>query len=106
MVANCTPCEGSLTVSGSGHLVAVMRPRRSTSAASGTLTWNGRMAVFSVVGMDKAPFCCAVPIGTLVVACALPVHRGKCTQDNQAGRDRSVTLSVCSGLQLSVSGKL
>src|SRR5262249_16796493 len=36
---------GSATVSWSGQRVAARRWRRSTSAASGTWTWNGRMSV-------------------------------------------------------------
>src|SRR5688572_16255809 len=42
----------SLTVSRSGHFVALMRLRNSVSSASGTFTWNGRIvapADFSVM---------------------------------------------------------
>lgn len=47
IVASCTPCVASGTVSRSGHLVALMRLRNSTSSASGTLTQNGRIAFLS-----------------------------------------------------------
>src|SRR5579863_5884449 len=47
VVASCTPCDASVTVSRSGHLVALMRLRNSVSSVSGTFTWNGRMAVLS-----------------------------------------------------------
>ena len=40
-----TPCESSVTVSRSGHLVAFMRLRNSVSSASGTLKRKGRTAV-------------------------------------------------------------
>ena len=36
VVASCTPCEASATVSRSGHRVALMRLRNSVSSASGT----------------------------------------------------------------------
>src|SRR5579862_1682751 len=45
MVASCTPWLASVTVSRSGHLVALMRLRNSVSSASGTFTENGRMAL-------------------------------------------------------------
>src|SRR5687767_1426481 len=48
MKASCTPCDGSATVSCSGHLVALMRLRNSVSSASGTFTRNGRIAFLSV----------------------------------------------------------
>jgi hypothetical protein len=38
VVASCTPCEASVTVSRSGHLVASMRLRKSVSSASGAFT--------------------------------------------------------------------
>jgi hypothetical protein len=38
IVASCTPCEASVTVSLSGHRVAATRRRRSASASSETLT--------------------------------------------------------------------
>src|SRR6202023_1340707 len=45
MVASCTPWVASVTVSRSGHLVALTRLRKSVSSASGTLaTGNGRIA--------------------------------------------------------------
>src|ERR1700730_4749953 len=44
MVASCTPCEASVTCSCSGHFVALMRRRRSTSASSGKLIEKGRIA--------------------------------------------------------------
>jgi hypothetical protein len=44
IVASCTPCEASTTVSRSGHLVAFMRLRNSVSSASGTLKRKGRTA--------------------------------------------------------------
>src|SRR5260370_19155705 len=44
MVASCTPCDASATVSRSGHFVALMRLRNSVSSASGTFTRNGRIA--------------------------------------------------------------
>ena len=37
MVARCTPCDASVTVSRSGHFVALMRLRNSVSSASGML---------------------------------------------------------------------
>src|ERR1700716_3497507 len=52
--ASCTPCDASVTVSRSGHLVALMRLRNSVSSASGTFTLRkGRIAVLSLPG------CCA-----------------------------------------------
>src|SRR5215470_9258095 len=45
MVASCTPCDASATVSRSGHFVAFMRLRNSVSSASGTLKRKGRTAV-------------------------------------------------------------
>src|SRR6478672_6388003 len=48
MVASCTPWVASVTVSRSGHLVALMRLRNSVSSASGTFTLNGRMGYLSV----------------------------------------------------------
>src|SRR5215813_2134995 len=42
--ASRTPCESSVTVSCSGHLVALMRLRNSVSSASGKPTRNQRMA--------------------------------------------------------------
>src|SRR6266446_1107536 len=48
IVASCTPWDASVTVSRSGHFVALMRLRNSVSSVSGTFTWNGRMAVLSI----------------------------------------------------------
>src|SRR4249920_2551741 len=45
IVASCTPCDASVTVSRSGHFVAFMRLRNSVSSASGTLKPKGRTAV-------------------------------------------------------------
>src|SRR4051812_12295055 len=45
MKSSCTPCSGS--VSFSGHLVALIRLRKSVRSASGTFTLNGRSAVLS-----------------------------------------------------------
>lgn len=42
-LSNCAPCDRSATVSLSGHRVATMRRRRSTSCSSGTLMWKGRL---------------------------------------------------------------
>src|SRR5262245_6966191 len=47
MVASCTPCDASDTVSLSGHLVALMPWRKPSRSACGTFTRNGRMASFS-----------------------------------------------------------
>src|ERR1700736_853363 len=49
MVASCTPCDASATVSRSGHFVALMRVRKSVSSASGTFTRNGRIALLPAV---------------------------------------------------------
>src|SRR6476620_6540459 len=43
MTSSCTPWEGS--TSRSGHLVAVVRLRRSVSCSSGTSNENGRMSM-------------------------------------------------------------
>src|ERR671937_1279082 len=43
MVASCTPCDGSATVSFSGQRVAATRRRRSTKSSSGTWIWKERM---------------------------------------------------------------
>jgi hypothetical protein len=48
VVASCTPCVASETVSRSGHLVALMRLRNSASSDSGTFTSNLRIASFFV----------------------------------------------------------
>src|SRR5580693_8447712 len=46
IVASCTPWVASVTVSRSGHFVALMRLRKSVSSASGTLaTQNGLISV-------------------------------------------------------------
>ncbi len=50
MVASGTPCDSSDTVSFSGHWVAAMRRRRSSSLACGTFTLNGRMAAPGAAG--------------------------------------------------------
>src|SRR5439155_4573509 len=42
-----TPWDASVTVSRSGHFVALMRLRSSVSSASGKFTWNGRIAFLS-----------------------------------------------------------
>src|SRR5882762_3218100 len=49
MKASCTPCDASVTVSLSGHFVALMRLRNSIRSASGASKRNGRIAVLSVV---------------------------------------------------------
>src|SRR5438132_1205743 len=41
MVASCTPCDWSPTISRSGYFVAARRLRRSTSSPSGTWMRNG-----------------------------------------------------------------
>ena len=48
MVASGMPCESSSTVSRSGHLVAAMRLRRSSSSESAKPMWNSRIAATSV----------------------------------------------------------
>src|SRR5215470_5887360 len=54
MVASFTPCDASVTVSLSGHRVAAMRRRRSTSASSGTLILKGRTVLPSAAAA-KSP---------------------------------------------------
>src|SRR5258705_1139141 len=49
IVASCTPCVASETVSRSGHLVALTRLFRSVICASGTFTLNGRRSTWSLV---------------------------------------------------------
>src|ERR1700690_2359332 len=66
MVANWTPCDSSVTVSLSGHWVAARRRRKSASAAFGTLTWKGRMALRSSVVAACAPS--EASTGTMVAA--------------------------------------
>src|SRR3984885_7742675 len=46
MIASGTPCESSVTVSRSGHLVALIRLRISVISASEKPTWNGLTAPF------------------------------------------------------------
>jgi hypothetical protein len=43
-----------VTVSRSGHFVALTRLRKSASAASGKLTWNGRIALASAGTAERA----------------------------------------------------
>src|ERR1700760_4744750 len=50
MRASRTPCESSVTVSASGHLVAFTRRRRSASSASAKLMGNGRISVSRGMG--------------------------------------------------------
>src|SRR5262245_47111861 len=45
IVASCTPCDWSETVSPSGQRVAAIRRRRSSIAPGGMSTWNSRMLV-------------------------------------------------------------
>jgi hypothetical protein len=45
IVASCTPCDWSATVSFSGQIVALTRARSASSLVSGTSTMNGRIAV-------------------------------------------------------------
>src|SRR6266853_5935749 len=59
MVASCTPWDASVTVSRSGHFVALMRLRNSVSSASGKFTLNGRIGVLSL------PVCCATEVMAL-----------------------------------------
>src|SRR5262249_42969859 len=61
IVPNCTPCDESLTVSGSGHLVALMRLRKSVMSAAGNEKWNGRIAVAS-------PVFCATPASVMALS--------------------------------------
>src|SRR5260370_6678602 len=65
MVANCTPCDASLTVSRSGHFVALTRRRKSATSAAEKFTRNGRMAVLSVL----------VSWAAVVIASVLSVKR-------------------------------
>jgi hypothetical protein len=48
MVASCTPCDASVTVSRSGNFVASIRLRSSISASLEVSMWKGRIAVESV----------------------------------------------------------
>ena len=69
MAASCTPCERSSTSSRFGQRVAAIRRRKSSSAASGIATENGRMApaaCWSTVGLVFA---------TVVLPCANKGHR-------------------------------
>src|SRR6266851_2028729 len=56
MVASCTPCVASATVSRAGHFVALMRRRRSTSASSGTWMEKGRIASALVIPICESPW--------------------------------------------------
>src|SRR5262249_34006332 len=49
IVASCTPCDVSATVSFSGHCVAAMRRRSPTSASSGMSTRKGRISEWVMV---------------------------------------------------------
>src|SRR5882672_4025139 len=59
MKASCTPWDASVTVSRSGHFVALRRLRNSVSSASGKFTLNGRIGVLSL------PVCCATEVMAL-----------------------------------------
>ena len=50
IVASCTPCDESATVSRSGHCVAAMRRRRLARASSATLMRKGRMSGWVIPG--------------------------------------------------------
>lgn len=67
MVANCTPCERSVTNSLVGQRVAARRRRRSASCSSGTRTSNGRTAVTSasVRGAGTAPAMVVREVGSV-----------------------------------------
>src|SRR3989475_8710551 len=85
MVASCTPCVSSATVSFSGQRVAAMRRRRSTSASSGTSTRKGRIAVSSATAV-------AAPAMLLVVSAprvrTLLRSTDGCCQQRHGLRDR------------------
>src|SRR5439155_25565134 len=51
IIASGAPCESSVTVSASGHLVAVTRRRRSVSSVSGKPISNGRMVSSSGISL-------------------------------------------------------
>jgi hypothetical protein len=53
-LASWTPWDRSLTVSWSGHRVAAMRRRNSTSSSSGTLMWKGRILLSSTAAAPTA----------------------------------------------------
>src|SRR5256712_3730211 len=78
MVASCTPCVSSATVSFSGQRVAAMRRRRSTSASSGTSTRKGRIAVSSATAV-AAPAMLLV-VAALIVRTLLRSTDGCCQQ--------------------------
>src|SRR5688572_15234118 len=85
MNASCTPCDASVTVSRSGHFVALMRRRNSVSSASGTFTRNGRTAVLSAA--------CSLPCRVAVVGvmvCSLWRRRGDLLERMTPDADRRV----------------
>src|ERR1700734_4491058 len=55
MLASCTPCDASVTVSRSGHFVALTRLRRSSSASWEAVKRKGRIALGSVAEDGSTP---------------------------------------------------
>src|SRR5829696_1852865 len=69
MVARRTPCVSSVTSSRLGHLVALIRRLRSTSASSGARNSNGQIAVFSAAAPTWAD-CASTRVGSAPMATA------------------------------------
>src|SRR5262245_22212228 len=89
IVLSCTPCDVSATVSRSGHCVAAMRRRRSTSFASGTSMRNARMAFSSAAPAEPARSRLAAPA-------AAEVARTSRRVAGVSGMTFSFVPSVCS----------
>ena len=87
IVASCTPCDVSSTVSLSGQRVAARRLRRSTSSAFGTCTWRGRMACASSGGaaLAKADTESAVAAAMEVNVCFMVPLLSWCREEAKKG---------------------
>src|SRR3954471_18259630 len=88
------PCDASATVSRSGHRVAAMRRRSSTSCSSGTEIWNGRMVLLSAAK--------AVRSSVSVKAAAVQAAR----RARRAGEDGSEDMILLPGCRSALGGDL
>src|SRR5215212_658055 len=95
--ASWIPCDWSLTVSWSGHLVAAMRRRRSRSCSSGMLTRKERIVLSSfgwaLATADTGASVCALP-GPGVSARAAPA-----IADSESNTERTYLLITAVLLQ-------
>ena len=107
-VASCTPCDASATSSLLGERVAVRRWRSSSRSSCGTVTWNGRTAVWVMAMLNSLLVPCrltSISATTAFTAQAYPEPEPHTLAKRQGVRSAALVNLLGGGIALHAHGR-